>query len=1070
MKRMKVFFTVLALVVSVLASAQNITVKGVVTDSNTGDPVPFASLQIKGTMTGANTDADGNYSISVPADGTLVFSSVGYGSYETAVGGRAVINVSLVPDTVLDDVLVVAYGTATKSSFTGSASMVKSESIEAHVSSSVTGALAGTTPGVQIISSTGDPASGGSGAIRVRGIGSMSASNSPLIILDGMPYDRSISDINPNDVESMSVLKDAAAAAIYGARGANGVVLITTKKATSRDAVVKVDAKWGSNSRLIPQYDVISDPAEYYEAHYLRMYNSQIYAGKSVSDAYAYANKNLFNENNGGLGYQVYTVPEGQNLIGTNFKLNPNAKLGYYDGTYYYTPDDWYNEVYHNSFRQEYNVSVAGSGDRFSYYASAGILDDGGIINNSGYKRYTGRINAEYQAKSWIKLITNMSFSHSKSQSNSSNGSWGSSGNIFYLVNNIGPIYPLYVRGLDENGNPYIMQTPEGNTMYDTSGNTGFKRPNFMANAVRDNELDRANNIADVLTGKWGVVLTPVKGLSLSATLGLMSDNTRYNKLYSPYGQSSSVDGGAYASHSRYFTVNQQYIAEYKTDFGGSDHNFDVLAGYEQYAVTNQGISAYNDHLFDPTIGEVNNADGLENKSVSSSTSHYMTMGFLSRAQYDYAGRYFISGSYRRDASSNFAKGHRWGDFGSVGLAWLMSKENFMSTASWVDMLKFKVSYGVQGNDSIGSYAWADRYTHSYNSATGEYSAQLSAKGNPDITWESSHAFNVGVDFELFGGYLNGTIEYFDRITSDLLYSKPVPASSGNPTGYYAVNVGSIDNKGVEISLDGNIINTKNVQWSWNLNMSHYKNTITDLDEDVKESGIKGSNYIYEVGGSLYQAYMRKFAGVNPETGKAQWYYEATDENGKTTTEITETFSKASQYDCGTVLAKLFGGFGTTIRAYGFDLSAQFSYQLGGKYYDGTYQTMMHTQSSAGQAWHRDALKAWTPENTNTNIPRLDGDTSVGQTACDCYLISSNYLSVNNVTLGYTFPAKWTRKIAIAGLRVYFAGENLAVLSARQGVDPRYSMGLGSYTSGSGINSSSYSALRNITGGITLTF
>lgn len=1063
---MKLFFTVLAVLIGSMAYAQNITVTGNVTDASNGDPVPFASVHLQGTMTGVSTDAEGHYSLSVPSDGILVFSSIGYKTKEVAVASRAHIDVAMESDSqYLDETIVVAYGTATKSSFTGSAAMVKSDAIEAHVATNVTSALAGTTPGVQMISSSGDPASNGS-SIRIRGIGSMSASNAPLYIVDGMPYDGSISDINPNDVESMSVLKDAAASAIYGARGANGVVLITTKRATSGDAQVKFDAKWGSNSRLIPQYELIDDPALYYEMHYKRMYNSQIYAGKTVAEAYAFADKNLFDQNNGGLGYQVFTVPEGEKFIGTNFKLNPKATLGYTDGEYTYIPDNWYNETFHNSFRQEYNMSISGSKDKLSYYGSVGYLDDGGIVNNSNYKRYTARINVDYQAKKWLKVTSNISYSHSDSQTvNYSTTNFGSSANLFYIVNNMGPIYPLYVR--DAEGN---IKKENGMTVYDRN-QTNFKRPSVVGNAVGDNEVNRHQNYADVLTGKWGVVVTPVKGLNLSANVGLMNDNTRANSLYSQFGSSASVDGQVSVSHSRYFAVNNQYLAEYKTDFGGTDHNFDILAGFEMYKLKTQSLSGSNDHLFNPFIGELNNADGKTNRSVNSSSSGYMTQGFLARAQYNYGEKYFVSGSFRRDASSRFHKNHRWGNFGSVGAAWLMSSEDWMSGADWVNMLKIKASYGVQGNDNLGSsFPYMDQYTHSYNEETKEYALTLEYKGNEELTWESSHSFNVGADFELFNGYLNGTVEYFSRITSDLLFNKDVPLSAGNPLGYIPVNVGSIKNNGIEVSLDGNIFNSRNVQWSWNLNLSHYKNTILDLDESVKEEGIKYSNAIYRIGGSLYEAYMYQYAGVNPENGKAQYYTLTEDENGEMVKTTTEIFDEAEKFECGSILPKVYGGFGTTLRVYGFDLTAQFSFQLGGRYYDGTYQALMHTQSSAGSAWHADALKAWTPENRNTDVPRLDGDVTVAQSPVDRFLVSSDYLSVNNITLGYTFPQKWMSKLNVAGLRVYVSGENLGVLTARQGIDPRFSMGLGSYTSGSGLNSGSYSAMRTITGGITLTF
>ena len=1074
---MRFILTLLTALTAIAASSQEIplTVKGKITDASTGEPIPYASVHLEGTMTGVSSDGVGEYVITIPEDGILIFSSIGYTTREIAVEGRSSLNVTLEPDTEsLEETIVIAYGTSTRSSFTGSATMVDAQTIGSRVSTNVTSALAGTTPGVQVISSSGDPAAGGA-TIRIRGIGSMSASNSPLYIVDGMPFDGSISDINPNDVESMSVLKDASASAIYGARGANGVVLITTKRATgSTEAKIRFDARWGSNSRLIPQYDVIDDPAQYYETHYRMMYNSQVYAGKSPAEAYAYADANIFNQNNGGLGYQVYTIPAGEKFIGTDFRLNPKAILGYSDGEYYYIPDDWYSETFHSSFRQEYNLSISGGRDRLNYYGSVGYLNDGGIVSNSDFRRYTARINVDWQAKPWMKVSTSMSYAHSDSQSASYSSTYGSSGNVFYITNMMGPIYPLYVR--DASGQ---IMYENGMKVYD-SNQTNFVRPSFVGNAVRDNEVNRRQNYTDFITGKWGVVLTPIEGLSITANVGLTNENSRYNALYSRFGSQSATDGLAYVSHDRTFAVNSQYLAEYKTDFEGSPHSLNVLAGYEIYNLKEQFQEGQNDHLFNPYVGELGNADGSSSRQLSSYTADYITQGFLARAQYEYDNRYFASASFRRDGSSRFAPGHRWGSFGSIGAAWLMSSEWFMEDIWWLDMLKLKASYGVQGNDNLYPssnyarkyYPYSDNYTHTYNEETGEYSTELSYKGNTSLTWESSHSFNIGADFEILSGLLRGSLEYFSRKTVDLLYSKDVPLSSGNPTGYYPVNVGSIVNNGFEFSFEGIIMSRSELLWTWNLNMSHYRNRIVSLDPSVSEKGIIGGNYIYKVGGSLYEAYMRKSAGVNPDNGKAQWYSRVLDTNGEWTGEsvITETFSDASQYELGSVLPELYGGFGTSLKAYGFDFSAQFSFQLGGKYYDGTYQALMHTSSSAGTAWHKDVLKAWTEDRPSSEFPRLDGDTSVGQTAVSNYLISSDYLSVNNITIGYTLPERITSMMQIESLRVYVAGDNLAVISARRGMDPRYSMGLGSLTSGSGLNSGSYSAMRTITAGVTLTF
>ena len=1073
-KRLTLFFVSLFLFVgSALAQTK---VSGTVLSQEDGQPIIGAAVQVTGTSTGMLTDVNGRFSLTLPEGSkTLTISYLGYES--KTVNAKNGMRVFLKADVAaLDEVIVVAYGTQKKSAFTGSAAQVDAKAIEAHVSSNVANSLAGAAPGVQVINSSGDPTSS-SPTIRIRGVGSMSAGNNPLIVLDGMPYDGALNSINPNDVESMTVLKDASASAIYGARGANGVVLITTKKGRNQDAEIRFDAKWGSNSRLIPQYDVITDPGQYYETHFAQLYNSQIYNGKTAEEAYAFANKNIYDQNNGGLGYQIFTVPEGENLVGTNLRLNPNAKLGYSDGEYYYTPDNWYDEAFHNSFRQEYNVSLSGVTDKLNYYASAGYLKDGGIVNNSDMQRYTARLNVDYQVKKWLKVGTNMAFSHRDANQPSYSSNWGSSGNIFYICNSIAPIYPLYVR--DAQGN---IMTEAGRTVYD-SNNTNFKRANFVGNAIRDNEVNRYKTYYDNFDGKFSAVITPIEGLTLSANLAVSARNARENDLYSTFGSYAAQDGLAYVQQTRFFNVTNQYLANYRTDFANNTHHLDVLAGYEQYKLKYQLLSAQNDHLFNPFIGEIGNAAGTDNKQIDSFTHEYMTEGFLGRVQYDYQEKYFLSTSYRRDASSRFAPGHRWGNFYSFGLAWEMSKEKFLKDVKWIDMLKLKASYGEQGNDAIGTLAgdartsstsgwftpYADQYEASY--ADG-YSLVLKYKGNEELTWEKSKAINVGVDFSLFKGRLSGTLEYFNRKTSDLLYYKPVPLSAGNPTGEYPINVGKITNKGIEFNLIGTIIKTNDIVWTANLNLTHYKNTIDELDESVRENGIKYSTYIYEEGGSLYDAYMFKYAGVDKETGEALYYYKEKDENGNETGRdlTTANFSQADKYNCGSVLPKLFGGFGTTLNAYGFDLSAQFQFQLGGKIYDGSYQALMHTQDAAGQAWHKDALKAWTPENRNTDVPRLDGDTQVGQSAVDRFQISSNYLSLNNATLGYTFPKKLIAPLTLTSLRVYVAGENLFVLSKRKGLDPRYSLGIGGYTSGSGLNTNSYSAMRTITAGVTVAF
>ena len=1062
-KRLMTFIACLFLSLG-MALAQT-QVSGTVTSAEDGSPVIGASIKVVGTNTGTVTDIDGNFSLNAPADAKLEISYIGMVS-KTVKAGRKM-KIALDADNhSLDDVIVVAYGTAKKSAFTGSAGEVKASDIDVHVTSTATSALVGKVAGIQATSTSGEP--GAAPTIRIRGIGSLHASSTPLYIVDGAPYEAGIANINPSDIESISVLKDASASAIYGARGANGVVIVTTKHAKhGQDAQVKFDAKWGSNSRLIPQYDVIDNAAEYLETMYRAKFNSKYYHGSTKAAAYAYADATLFDKNNGGVGPEanVYTVPAGEKLIGTNFKMNPNATMGRVDGDNYYTADNWYDETIHNSFRQEYNLSVSGASDRLSYFASAGYLNDGGIVENSKYQRYTGRANVDYQAKKWLKLTTNLGFTHVDSQTPSYDvRSWGSSGNVFYICNMIAPIYPLYERNADGS-----IKTDDGRTQY-TSNNGSF-----VGNAVRDNHFDRDQIYQDIFTGQWTAVVTPIEGLNLTASLSASSRNNRENQLASVFGGGSGESDGIAAVESyRYFTVNQQYLATYARTFG--KHNMSLLAGYEQYKFKKQRLYGQNNHLYDPFMGELGNALGTSQKLATSYTDNYMTEGFFGRAQYDYDGKYFASASIRRDASSVFAPGHRWGTFGSFGVAWLINKENFMKDVKWVNLLKLKASYGEQGNDNLSDityywHAYADMYQASYDENSKNYSVKMVQKGNEELTWETSKAWNFGVDFELFKSRLTGSFEYYVRNTSNMLFFKDLPLSSGISVSSYPANIGSMRNQGFEFTVDGTVIRNKDIEWSLSANLSHYSNKITKLDQELKYS-----SYIYKQGGSVYNAYMIKYAGVDKTNGAALYYMDQTDKDGNVTVTTTTDITKATKYDCGSTLPKVTGGFGTNFTAYGFDLSAQFAFQLGGKVYDGTYQALMHNGQNPGQAMHRDLLKAWSEENPNSDIPRLStasvDDAGFGsQTPYDRFLTSSNYLSLNNLTLGYTLPKNIVNALTFTSIRVYVSGENLFLLTKRKGLDPRFDAGyIGNMTSGGGLASGGYASMRAITAGVSVNF
>lgn len=1063
MRKLTFLFACLFIVGVSVAFAQT-AISGKVISAEDGEVVVGATVMVKGTTIGTITDVDGKFTVSLPAgQKILVVSFIGMKTVEVEAKKAMVIRLE-VSASELDEVMVVAFGTTTKKSFTGSATVLKSDLIEKNQSSNVSNNLSGKVAGVQGLSANGQPGSGSN--VRIRGIGSLNASNAPLYVVDGIPFDTDISSISNSDIESVTVLKDAASAALYGARGANGVIIITTKRGSGggKDAQVKVDAKWGNNHRAIPSYSVMSDPGMYYETFYRALYNSNVVANGSDA-AHAYANKVLLDASNGGVGYLVYTVPNGQQLIGKNFKLNPNAVPGYSDGTYTYLGDNWYDEIFKvDNLRQEYNVSVNGSNDKLTYFASANYLSDNGIIENSDYQRFSTRLNADYQAKKWLKVITNMSYVRADSRYPDDQVSDRSSGNIFYLSNMLAPIYPLYIR--DANGN--IMTDERGYTMYDYGEGAivNAKRP-FMSqsNPASMLMLNVEKFGYNYFTGKWSAVAEITDGLKATATVGVATADTRYNMLMNPYYGQFAAGGGYIAAEAQSFLgVNQQYLLSYTKKFGM--HNIDALAGVDSYKFKNSSLAGSKSKVFQDRVPELNNA--ILDPSVTSSSVSYATLGFLGQFKYDYDSKYYGSLSYRRDGSSMFAPENRWGNFWSAGFAWDMSSESFMEDIDNLDLLKFKISYGAQGNDKL-YYSGTTTvnyqpYTTQYevSESNGQFATARSYVGNRDITWETSHNFNAGFDFSFFDDRLNGTIEGFARTTKDMLYYKPVAASNGYT--YLPMNIGSVQNAGLEVDLHGDIIKTKSVVWNLYMNATFLKNKILKLHPDLEGEWIDG-NYIYKEGESMYNAYIREYAGVDSATGNALWYYDKKDSEGNVTKSVTTNWSTATQYEQGDILPKIYGGFGTSLTAYGFDVSVDFAYQMGGRIRDNTYMVLMHSgySSDAGRNWHSDILNAWTPENTSTDVPRLNSQDQYANAVSTRFMISSDFLSLQNVTVGYTLPNKLLKRINIEKLRVFAVADNVALLTARQGLDPRQSYTV-SYSG------SYYTPIRAISGGINITF
>ena len=1042
-----------------MAMAQK-AVTGTVVSQEDGQPIIGATIRVVGANVGAVTDADGKFSLSLPSGhNKLKVTYVGMMDQDVTVKGNSV-RVVLSPDeTNLDEVMVVAYGTAKKSAFTGSAAVVKSDDIAKISSSNVMSALSGKVSGVQINSATGAPGQE-SFSIRIRGISSIKAGNDPLIIVDGAPCDADyINNLNQNDIASMTVLKDAASAALYGARGANGVVIITTKSGREGTSSITVDAKWGANSRGVQFYNTIESPAAYYETYYQALKNYSLNKGDDNMTAHKWALNNMFS---GGydLGYNVYTVPEGQDFIGLNGKLNPNATLGRVinvNGTdYMLYPDSWHDAAYQTGLRQEYNITATGNNDKGSFYGSAGYLKNEGISIGSDYARFTGRLKADYQLRPWLKLSGNFNYSHYNANSLSDDG--GSTvGNIF-MVKNMAPIYPLYIR--DANGN-ILQDSKTGLAQYDWGDGsiTGLTRPVMTgSNPIFANYFNKNEQDGNSLDATGTAEIRFLNDFKFTSANTVMLDETRFTTTYNPfYGQFAANNGSIEKSHARKWSYNYQQLLNWHHLFG--KHDVEVMLGHEYYRTRYYLLTASKNNVFSINNNELSGA--VNNGSMDSYTTDYNVEGWFGRAQYNYDNKYFGSVSYRRDASSRFHPDHRWGNFWSFGGAWIISKEKWFN-APWVDELKFKASYGEQGNDNIGNYLYTDTYSI-VPAGTGAGVSVASTKGNKEITWEKNGNFNTGFEFSFFRGRLSGSIEYFYRRTSDMLAFFALPASSGW-SGYYD-NIGNMQNMGVEVELDGTPIRTKDFEWGLNVNFTAYKNKITSIADENKTTVVEGSegyqsgmNY-YGEGLPLYTFYMPKYAGVN-EKGQSLFY--KTDADGNITT--TTTPGDATYYLCGTALPWAYGGFGTRFSYKGFDLSVDFNYQLGGQIYDSDYAGMMGiTGTGRGNAIHADLLNSWTPENPNSNIPQLIIDDPSATTTSDRFLIGASYLSLQNLNFGYTFPTKLTSKIGVGKLRLYLTATNLWLWSKRQGLDPRQSITDGASTA-------YYSAMRTISGGITVTF
>jgi TonB-linked SusC/RagA family outer membrane protein len=1022
MKKVKLFFICILIVGIQVANAQVRSISGTVTSTEDDSAIPGVSVIVKGTTMGTITNIDGVYNLEVPDDAqTLIFSFVGMKSVEMPITG-SVINVALEADILgLEEVMVVAFGTAKKESLTGSAAVIGEKEIESRSVSSVAQIITGSTTGIQTTAGSGQP--GSSPAIRIRGVGTLNTSADPLIVLDGAQYEGNISSLNPGDIASITVLKDAASTALYGSRAANGVIIITTKQGVKGEENLRVNlkAQAGVVNQAIPYYESVN-AQDYYELQAEAFAQARYWSGNNntISEARSYAYENIYSQ----LEYNPFVGIPNDQILGSDGKINPNATVGF--------PDlDWYEAVKQQGYRQNYDLSLNGGGKKTSYFFSLGYLDERSYIIKSDYERFNTRLNLDFNAKEWLQLGSNMYGTLITSDIGGTTGA--TYANPFRNARMTAPIYPVFL--VDQATGDYILDGA-GEKQYDDGG--PYSRPiNAGRNAVAElnwNSDDyKRNNVGNRSYVRFNIM----DGLSATMNVGLDIQNYQYKGFENP----DIGDGAPTArmDESRYTrtTVNFNQLINYEKTFN-EVHNLSVLAGHESYKRHYTYQRGFKNQFIVTGIYELNNY--VNTSTNTSYTTEKTTEGYFARLKYNYDNKYYIEGSYRRDGSSAFHKDVRWGDFYSIGGSWRIDQEQFISSAAWVNSLKLRASYGEVGNDNIGSYGYQALYD-TYPNAESP-GIRWSTVGNTALSWEVNKTFDVAIDFAVLDR-ISGSIEWYKRVSEDLLYEMPLPPSMGlleQPR-----NIASMFNSGLEVSVNGDIVRTNDFNWNLGLMGSTIKNEITSIPEPF----VNGTKRWAE-GRSIYDFWLRKFYDIDPEDGATRFHVweDVTDEEGVVTGSqlaydengdpvLTKNRNDAEYgYVGASAFPDLQGSVRNSLSFKGFSLDVLLTYSLGGEMLDGIYQDML--DAVAGESLHPDVMNSWKNPGDIAEFPRLQYSNPDLYATSDYFLISSDYLNVRNVTLSYDFPQQIIKDWDLGQLSVFATAENLYLFSARKGMNPMY--------------------------------
>ena len=1021
--------------------AQSRDISGVVISGDDGNTIPGASVVVKGTTIGTITDMEGKFSLKAPQNAkALLVSFVGMNPTEVALTSAKTYSIALKSAQIaVDEVVVVAYGTAKKGAITGAATSISAAKLADRPLTNISKAIEGSTPGVQVTSGSGQP--GSSSDIRIRGFGSINASNSPLYIVDGVPYTLSISNLNMDDVENVSILKDASSTALYGSRAANGVILITTKRGKSAKDKISFKVSQGISERGLPEYERV-DAFQYYPLMW-QYYRNGMVNRTSTPLTLAVANQTASGLVSGQpgikdkLSYNPFNVAA-TSIVSTDGVMNPDAKLLWGDDL------DWASPLQRVGQRGDYSMGLSGGTDKTQYYLSVGYLNDKGFVVKSDFERFTGRLSLDSKVKDWLK--TGLSITGNMTKSNYTNDD-SSTGyvNPFFFSRTIAPIYPVYAH--DQTTGAYILDA-NGDKIFDYGNSnvagipqrTGYGGRHVVAETLLHDRLLKRN----VISARTYADFFIVKNLKFTTNVGIDVNSYNSSGFENKYVGDGAPAGRSSRTNSVTTTLTVNQLLSYVRSFGG--HNFDALLGHESYKYQYSYLYGFRQGLIVDGNDEL--ANFTTTNDLTSYTDNDRIESYISRFNYNFKEKYFASASFRRDGSSRFSPDGRWGNFFGFGAAWRLDQEDFIKAIPSIDLLKLRTSYGETGNNEAGLYAWQALYNINNNAA--ESGFLQSKLANNNLTWEKNASFDLALEFGLLKR-ITGSVEFYNRQSSNLLFSVPQPLSSGVETLWQ--NIGTMYNRGIEVQVGADIVKAKEFKWNLTVNASTFKNEVTKLPQAEIISGTKK----LMVGQSMYDFWLREWKGVDPADGYSLYRANpvnyaadkaAFDLNPASTgikdyrisgvDTLTMNANKAKYHYANSAIPKVYGSVTNTFTYKNFELNILCTYQIGGKIYESNYASLM--SPGYGTTLHIDALKAWTKAGDITNVPRLDEAwTSHINAASDRWLVDASYFNLKQISLSYIVPQKYAAKAGINNARVFLSGENLWLGNSLKGMNNQQS-------------------------------